>query len=190
MGGFPSGQRGQTVNLLSTTSVVRIHHLPPKKRVQVCALFCFARRTKQARIRANWKSHVSWFQPSLSLRDISPEGRDKFGLCETKAFLPEEGGTAQAVTEGAARGQVCIRANDREGSTLANSYQDKLEKPCQLVPALSVAARHLSRRERQGGLRVRQKIRTGFSALPLGELAFAKQMTERAKANKFVSGQT
>ena len=29
MGEFPSGQRGQTVNLLSTTSVVRIHHLPP-----------------------------------------------------------------------------------------------------------------------------------------------------------------
>ena len=27
---FPSGQRGQTVNLLSTTSVVRIHPLPPK----------------------------------------------------------------------------------------------------------------------------------------------------------------
>ena len=33
-------------------------------------------------------------KPSLSLRDISPKGRDKFGLCETKAFLPEEGGTA------------------------------------------------------------------------------------------------
>ena len=30
MGAFPSGQRGQTVNLLSTTSVVRIHPLPPK----------------------------------------------------------------------------------------------------------------------------------------------------------------
>ncbi len=29
MGEFPSGQRGQTVNLLSTTSVVRIHLLPP-----------------------------------------------------------------------------------------------------------------------------------------------------------------
>ena len=28
--GFPSGQRGQTVNLLSLTSVVRIHPLPPK----------------------------------------------------------------------------------------------------------------------------------------------------------------
>ena len=30
MGDFPSGQRGQTVNLLSVTSVVRIHHPPPK----------------------------------------------------------------------------------------------------------------------------------------------------------------
>ena len=31
MGVFPSGQRGQTVNLLSSTSVVRIHPLPPEK---------------------------------------------------------------------------------------------------------------------------------------------------------------
>ena len=31
MGDFPSGQRGQTVNLLSLTSVVRIHHPPPSK---------------------------------------------------------------------------------------------------------------------------------------------------------------
>ena len=29
MGRFPSGQRGQTVNLLSTTSMVRIHLSPP-----------------------------------------------------------------------------------------------------------------------------------------------------------------
>ena len=28
MDGFPSGQRGQTVNLLATPSVVRIHHRP------------------------------------------------------------------------------------------------------------------------------------------------------------------
>ena len=32
MGEFPSGQRGQTVNLLSLTSVVRIHLLPPTKK--------------------------------------------------------------------------------------------------------------------------------------------------------------
>ena len=31
MGEFPSGQRGQTVNLLSVTSVVRIHLPPPKR---------------------------------------------------------------------------------------------------------------------------------------------------------------
>ena len=30
MGDFPSGQRGQTVNLLSTTSLVRIQHPPPQ----------------------------------------------------------------------------------------------------------------------------------------------------------------
>ena len=30
MGEFPSGQRGQTINLLSVTSVVRIHLPPPK----------------------------------------------------------------------------------------------------------------------------------------------------------------
>ena len=30
---------------------------------------------------------------------------------KTKAFLFEEGGTAQAVTEGAARGQVCARVS-------------------------------------------------------------------------------
>ena len=28
VGDFPSGQRGQTVNLLATPSVVRIHHRP------------------------------------------------------------------------------------------------------------------------------------------------------------------
>ena len=33
MGEFPSGQRGQTVNLLSVTSVVRIHLPPPRKTV-------------------------------------------------------------------------------------------------------------------------------------------------------------
>ena len=30
MGDFPSGQRGQTVNLLAMPSVVRIHHRPFK----------------------------------------------------------------------------------------------------------------------------------------------------------------
>ena len=32
MGVFPSGQRGQTVNLLTMSTVVRIHPLPPEKR--------------------------------------------------------------------------------------------------------------------------------------------------------------
>ena len=32
MGAFPSGQRGQTVNLLAMPSVVRIHPLPPQEK--------------------------------------------------------------------------------------------------------------------------------------------------------------
>ena len=42
MGDFPSGQRGQTVNLLASPSVVRIHHLPPEKEYHlVLVLFLF-----------------------------------------------------------------------------------------------------------------------------------------------------
>ena len=40
-GEFPSGQRGQTVNLLSLTSVVRIHPLPPKPEHESVQVFCF-----------------------------------------------------------------------------------------------------------------------------------------------------
>ncbi len=41
MGDFPSGQRGQTVNLLAMPSVVRIHHPPPKSRLQKRSAFYF-----------------------------------------------------------------------------------------------------------------------------------------------------
>ena len=53
MGEFPSGQRGQTVNLLSVTSVVRIHLPPPKRLIffeyqaflQLFLLFCFCKKS-------------------------------------------------------------------------------------------------------------------------------------------------
>ena len=41
MGAFPSGQRGQTVNLLAMPSVVRIHPLPPKKKTTRLGGFLF-----------------------------------------------------------------------------------------------------------------------------------------------------
>ena len=43
MGVFPSGQRGQTVNLLSLTSVVRIHPLPPEKSIDFVGAFSMKR---------------------------------------------------------------------------------------------------------------------------------------------------
>ncbi len=46
MEGFPSGQREQTVNLSSMTSVVRINHLPPKQKdiPKGMSFFCFGGR--------------------------------------------------------------------------------------------------------------------------------------------------
>ena len=44
MEGFPSGQREQTVNLLATLSVVRIHPLPPTRQPvsgQAVVFLCF-----------------------------------------------------------------------------------------------------------------------------------------------------
>ena len=41
---FPSGQRGQTVNLLALLSVVRIHHPPPEK--IICGCGGIGRRTR------------------------------------------------------------------------------------------------------------------------------------------------
>ena len=38
MGEFPSGQRGQTVNLLLIASVVRIHLPPPAKEIRTSSL--------------------------------------------------------------------------------------------------------------------------------------------------------
>ena len=57
---FPSGQRGQTVNLLSVTSMVRIHPPPPKLRRVQCTpqLFSFS-NAKRSRLR--------WYLNRLSL---------------------------------------------------------------------------------------------------------------------------
>ena len=60
-----------------------------------------------------------------------------------KAFLPEEGGAAQAVTEGAARWQVCIRANLMricQFVKLPQSLPTANPAPSKKEPALSVTA--------------------------------------------------
>ena len=166
MGGFPSGQRGQTVNLLSTTSVVRIHHLPPKKRVQICTLFCFILQIEnrssgfESRLLATCWMHVA-----------------------TGVAFPQKSESTTSHQETEYRKMLCFCF----GRKTKSSCQGKSEKLCQLVPALSVAARHLSQRERQVWFVRKAKIRSGFSALPLGELAFVKQMTERAARRQSAS---
>ena len=63
MGAFPSGQRGQTVNLLSVTSVVRIHPLPPEKSTHLstktmCAFFNEIRLRRVKYGFAMWNSYA------------------------------------------------------------------------------------------------------------------------------------
>ncbi len=61
MGGFPSGQREQTVNLSSMTSVVRIHHLPPVVKSTpngVLFFFCVEKSSYFSKIRFSEKVAV------------------------------------------------------------------------------------------------------------------------------------
>ena len=51
MGGFPSGQRGQTVNLLSTTSMVRIH-LHPFTTGSPQSLLCGGKESRRSAMRS------------------------------------------------------------------------------------------------------------------------------------------
>ena len=67
MGEFPSGQRGQTVNLLSVTSVVRIHLPPPRKSLRLMAWRFFF--LKGGRIRLPWSRQDLWV-PSRFMRKI------------------------------------------------------------------------------------------------------------------------
>ena len=148
MGGFPSGQRGQTVNLLSTTSVVRIHHLPPKKRVQICALFCFTLKIEnrssgfESRLLATCWMHVA-----------------------TGVAFPQK---SESTTFHQRREYKSVLSFVLCGKQ-KSPYQGKSEKPYQLIPALSVAARHLSQRERQVWIARKRKKPAPASRLSLRE---------------------
>ena len=69
---FPSGQREQTVNLSSLTSVVRIHSLPPKNRLAFASLFFYPLR-KQWHIIKGDLSPLYLISPS-GLHIITPLG--------------------------------------------------------------------------------------------------------------------
>ena len=72
MGKFPSGQREQTVNLSSVTSVVRIHPCPPKNRLAFASLFFYPLR-KQWHIIKGDLSPLYLISPS-GLYIITPLG--------------------------------------------------------------------------------------------------------------------
>ena len=145
---------------------------PPTKEesTNLCSLL-FCAQDKKARIRANWKSHVSWFQPSLSLRDISPEGRKPLSHFVT---APLSGEPNQPLLKGegdrASGGgvELPIYARPRWRGKLPQSCRKAANPaPSKREPALSVAARHLSQRERTPqSLRDSSPFRGAKSASP------------------------
>ena len=77
MGDFPSGQRGQTVNLLAMPSVVRIHHPPPKKQFhrQVELFFCCGGRGVEV------YTPLGVNPPSPTKNRVMPYGMARFFCC-------------------------------------------------------------------------------------------------------------
>ena len=83
MGEFPSGQRGQTVNLLSSTSMVRIH-LPPPKNIHRFAVDIFFGENRY-RIRKGGKRQYAG--GILSRRGSRIHLPCRNGLCFVPIFL-------------------------------------------------------------------------------------------------------
>ena len=83
MEGFPSGQREQTVNLSSMTSVVRIHHLPPKQKdiPKGMSFFCFGGRWLWIRKVALRNSPVGCFNHRGFRRNGSESTTGRAGTC-------------------------------------------------------------------------------------------------------------
>ena len=80
MGEFPSGQRGQTVNLLSLTSLVRIQLPPPKQKGHRMVSFLFwQREASSGSLLVFDKDLVRSFSISRCQRRGSPKMLDIFG---------------------------------------------------------------------------------------------------------------
>ena len=98
MEGFPSGQREQTVNLSSMTSVVRIHHLPPKLTASVRMLFfCFEGGGFESRLleTARWAVSIGVALPQQ--RESTPsEGERPF--CALRGHNPSIPGNGDTLT--------------------------------------------------------------------------------------------
>ena len=80
MGGFPSGQRGQTVNLLQLASVVRIHLHPFKISIDILILIVY---NSNVNIDAGWSSLEARraHNPKVVGSNPAPATRTKYCVC-------------------------------------------------------------------------------------------------------------
>ena len=95
---FPSGQRGQTVNLLRLASVVRIHPLPPRKsnyHLVVAFSFCSQRRgwiRKPVKKTSRWDVFRAWiFSGAASTGSLAGDHPAMAGTWPTLSHQTESG---------------------------------------------------------------------------------------------------
>ena len=98
MEGFPSGQREQTVNLSSMTSVVRIHHLPPKLTASVRMLFfCFEGGGFESRLLETARWAVSTGVALPQQRESTPSKGER-PFCALRGHNPSIPGNGDTLT--------------------------------------------------------------------------------------------
>ena len=108
MEGFPSGQREQTVNLSSMTSVVRIHHLPPKEPILIRVSVLFWCQVEWIRKPALRNSPVGCFNRRGFRRNGSESTTGRVGrrVAVRRWAAPANSRQARAIYEGMQSGHA------------------------------------------------------------------------------------
>ena len=149
MGEFPSGQRGQTVNLLSVTSVVRIHPLPPKQKPTNRSVFCFVWERCAKRTTA-WFAKESKSRDRLFVFRLSSSAdfsrtvrysrkikqRRISTLVNTRLYRATQSSRFFVLIEGGKQEHRVVRRSSQKGALTFLCYEFRARTRCRVPPAV------------------------------------------------------
>ena len=132
MEGFPSGQREQTVNLSSMTSVVRIHHLPPKQKdiPKGMSFFCFGGRWLWIRKVALRNSPVGCFNHRGFRRNGSESTTGRVGTRVAVRLWDCTSQLRQARARSEGKNRLCSIAK-----STCTGYLERYIAVCDVIPS-------------------------------------------------------
>ena len=174
MGEFPSGQRGQTVNLLSVTSVVRIHLPPPRKTVAPAGVtvFLFVRRIRRgAEVNDAPAAHQSRGTACPQAGESTFPHQERAGEDQLVLFIPPRKNIEQALA--------------RRPDIVFLSIFSCVRLPCGAAHFLFSRVGH-GRRAGTGGHRRGQADGGGSGAAFRGALQSIKFLSAKSSYHKFL----